>query len=301
MVTENKIYKMEILKEYLDLSSFAHSFGYLLSAFVLFFVGKVTYRFLNPKINIQSELVEKDNLAFIISYVGYFGALLAILVGAISGESHGFLNDILLICIFSILGIILLHISIILANKFILSGFSIKKEILDDQNEGTGLIEAAVYLGNGFILFGALVGESASLNEGIITFITYWAIGNLILIISSKIFSLWIPYDIHKEIEKDNVAAGTAFSGAFIGISIILMNALMDPFISWTNSIIDILLYSLLGVILLPVMRFITDKIILTGQNLNDEICNQEKPNIGAGLIEAFSYIGAAILILWAF
>ena len=65
MVTENKIYKMEILKEYLDLSSFAHSFGYLLSAFVLFFVGKVTYKFLNPKINIQSELVEKDNLAFI--------------------------------------------------------------------------------------------------------------------------------------------------------------------------------------------------------------------------------------------
>jgi len=292
---------METLKEYLDLSSFAHSFGYLLIAFVLFFIGKIIYKLLNPKINIQSELVEKDNLAFIISYVGYFSALLAILIGAISGESHGFINDIILIAIYSIIGIVLLHISILLANKFVLTGFSIKKEILDDQNEGTGLIEAAVYLGNGFILYGALVGESSTLIEGIITFISYWAIGNLILVISSKIFSLWMPYDIHKEIEKDNIAAGTAFAGAFIGISIILMNALIDPFISWTTSVIDILLYSLLGVVLLPIMRFITDKIILTGKNLNDEICNQEKPNIGAGLIEAFSYIGAATLILWAF
>jgi len=292
---------MDILKNYIDFTSLAHSVGYLLIAFVLFFVGKIMYKLLNPKINITSELVEKDNLAFIISYVGYFSALVIILIAAISGESYGFWNDAFIIALYSLIGIVLLHFSILLTNKFALPEFCIKKEILEDKNEGTGLIEAAVYVGNGFILYGALIGESVSLIEGVITFISYWAIGNLILILSSKIFCLWVPYDIHKEIEKDNVAAGTAFAGAFIGISIILMNALIDPFTTWQNSLIDILSYTVLGVILLPVMRFIADKILLKGRSLNDEICNQEKPNIGAGLIEAFSYIGSAILIVWTF
>jgi hypothetical protein len=46
-------------------------------------------------------------------------------------------------------------------------------------------------------------------------------------------------------------------------------------------------------------MRFITDKILLPGQNLTDEIINQEKPNIGAALVEAFAYIGGSVLITW--
>jgi hypothetical protein len=38
----------------------------------------------------------------------------------------------------------------------------------------------------------------------------------------------------------------------------------------------------------------------LPGRKLTDEIINQEKPNVGAGLIEAFAYVAAAILITWS-
>lgn len=267
---------------------------------MIFYLGKLIYSLLNSKINITHELVEKDNFAFILSYVGYFIGLVIILGGAIIGESIDFYTDLIHIATYSIIGIVLLHISILISNKLILPKFDIKKEIIDDKNEGTGVIEACIYIANALILHGALIGESDSFLEGILTFISYWFIGNIMLIIAAKIFTLWIRFDVHDYIEKDNVAVGISFGGAILAIGIVIMNALMDPFIDWTTTLIDVSLQTILGIILLPIMRFLTDKVLLPGRKLTDEIINQEKPNIGAGLLEAFAYVGSAILITWS-
>lgn len=291
---------MNNLTEYIDINSLVHSLGYILTAFMIFYLGKLIFSLLNSKINITHELVEKDNFAFILSYVGYFIGLVIILGGAIIGESIDFYTDLIHIATYSIIGIVLLHISILISNKLILPKFDIKKEIIDDKNEGTGVIEACIYIANALILHGALIGESDSFLEGILTFISYWFIGNIMLIIAAKIFTLWIRFDVHDYIEKDNVAVGISFGGAILAIGIVIMNALMDPFIDWTTTLIDVSLQTILGIILLPIMRFLTDKVLLPGRKLTDEIINQEKPNIGAGLLEAFAYVGSAILITWS-
>lgn len=277
------------------------SLGYLTVAFVLFLVAKVLYKVFNNKVGIDNELVEKDNLAFSISYTGYFTGIIIILVALLSGKSYGFLVDIQLIGLYSFLGFLALNVSQLLTNTFILHKFSVKKELLEDQNEGAGAIQAAVFIANAFLLHGALLGESGSLLEGIVTFISYWAIGNTILILSCKIFTLWIPYDIHKEIEKDNAAAGVAFAGAIVAIGLVIMNALSDPFVSWQTSLLDIVSFTCIGIILLPITRFIVDKILLPKRKLTDEIANQSKPNIGAGILEAFAYVATAVLIVWTF
>ncbi|CAL2090403.1 DUF350 domain-containing protein [Tenacibaculum sp. 190524A02b] len=291
---------MKNLTEYIDINSFAHSLGYVLTAFLIFYVGKLIYKLLNPKINIDNELVHKDNFAFILSYVGYFIGLIIVLGGAIVGESAGFYTDLFHIGLYGIIGVVLLQVSIIISNKLILPNFDIKKEIIKDQNEGTGVIEACIYIANALLLHGALIGEATSLQEGILTFISYWAIGNIMLVIAAKVFTLWIRFDVHEHIEKDNIAVGVSFGGAILAIGIVIMNALIDPFIDWTTTLIDVTLQTILGIILLPIMRFLTDKILLPGRSLTDEIINQEKPNIGAGLIEAFAYVGSAILITWS-
>lgn len=288
------------MQEYINIIEIYHSLGYILSGFVIFILGKIAYKMLHPSIDIQDELVEKDNFAFIISYIGYFVALIITIGGAIAGESYGFIADIQQIFIYGIIAIALLLISVWISNKLILNKFDLKKEIITDENEGAGVIEAAIYIANGFVLYGALIGESATLTEGISTFLVYWIIGNTVLIISSKIFIAWMKYDIHQEVEKDNVAAGVSFSGAILAIGIITMNAILDPFLDWTTTLIDISLQTLLGCLLLPIMRLFTDKILLPGRKLTDEIINQEKPNIGAGLMEAFAYIAATILITWS-
>ncbi|PKG41614.1 DUF350 domain-containing protein [Psychroflexus sp. MES1-P1E] len=288
------------MEKYINIIDLSHSLGYTVSGLIIFIIGKIAYKLIHPKINIQQELVDKDNFAFILSYVGYFAALIIVIGGTIVGESYDFATDILLIFAYGILGIVLLLIAAWISNKLILTKFDLKKEIIADKNEGSGIIEAAIYIANGLILYGALIGESETLLSGITTFLIYWIIGNFVLIIASKIFTSWMSYDIHTEIENDNVAAGISFAGAILAIGIITMNAILDPFVNWTTTLVDISLQTVLGCILLPIIRLFADKILLPGRKLTDEIVNQEKPNIGAGLIEAFAYVAAAILITWS-
>jgi uncharacterized membrane protein YjfL (UPF0719 family) len=203
--------------------------------------------------------------------------------------------------VYTLIGMLFLVLSVGLCNKLILSKFDLTKEVLGDQNKGAGTIEFAMYIGTALILFGALVGESESLSEGLITFAAYWLLGMLSMIIITKIYTMAIDFNIHKEIEKDNVAAGISFAGVIIAISILLMHALSDPFTDWLTTILDVMYYTLTAIIVLPLMRFITDKLLVPGRSLTQEIVHQEHPNIGAAFIEVFSYISAAVLISWTF
>ncbi len=288
------------MDKYLNIIELSHSLGYILSGFIIFIIGKIAYKQVHPSINIQQELVEKDNFAFILSYVGFFTALTITIGGSIVGESYDFITDIQQIFIYGVSATFLLLLASWISNKVILHKFDLKKEVIVDKNEGSGIIEAAIFIANGLILYGALVGESETLLEGITTFVVYWFIGNVVLIIASKIFISWMSYDIHEAIEKDNVAAGVSFAGAIVAIGIITMNAILDPFVDWTSTLVNISIQTVAGCVLLPIMRVFADKILLPGQKLTDEIINQEKPNIGAGLIEAFAYIASAILITWS-
>jgi uncharacterized membrane protein YjfL (UPF0719 family) len=288
------------MDKYLNIIELSHSLGYILSGFIIFIIGKIAYKQLHPSIHIQQELVEKDNFAFILSYVGFFSALTITIGGSIVGESYDFMTDIQQIFIYGVSATFLLLLASWISNKVILHKFDLKKEVIVDKNEGSGIIEAAIFIANGLILYGALVGESETLLEGITTFVVYWFIGNIVLIIASKIFISWMSYDIHEAIEKDNVAAGVSFAGAIVAIGIITMNAILDPFVDWTSTLVNISIQTVVGCVLLPIMRVFADKILLPGQKLTDEIINQEKPNIGAGLIEAFAYIASAILITWS-
>jgi uncharacterized membrane protein YjfL (UPF0719 family) len=288
------------MDKYLNIIELSHSLGYILSGFIIFIIGKIAYKQLHPSIHIQQELVDKDNFAFILSYVGFFSALTITIGGSIVGESYDFMTDIQQIFIYGVSATFLLLLASWISNKVILHKFDLKKEVIVDKNEGSGIIEAAIFIANGLILYGALVGESETLLEGITTFVVYWFIGNVVLIIASKIFISWMSYDIHEAIEKDNVAAGVSFAGAIVAIGIITMNAILDPFVDWTTTLVNISIQTVAGCVLLPIMRVFADKILLPGQKLTDEIINQEKPNIGAGLIEAFAYIASAILITWS-
>ena len=95
------------------------------------------------------------------------------------------------------------------------------------------------------------------------------------------------------------MAAGVSFAGALVAIGAIVGLAGESNFESWSENIADYLGYAVLGLILLPFIRLLTDKVLLPGVKLTDEIAEQEKPNVGAAYIEAFSYIAAAFIIYW--
>jgi len=251
---------------------------YLTATFIMFVIGKYVYQLFHPKIDVKSELVIKDNFAFAIAHTGYFVGLLIAIGSAIVGPSHGLIIDIIDIAVYGSLSIILLNISTIINDKFVLNKFDVRKEIIEDQNEGTGAIEAASAIGSGLIIYGSVTGETDFLLFGILTSVVFWAIGQVIMVITSKVYNLITSYDIHEHIEKDNVAVGLGFAGAIIAISNLIRFSLMGSFVSWDISLIKVGEYVLIGYIFLFVTRFIADKILLPGQKLTDELVNQEKP-----------------------
>ncbi len=271
------------------------TFVYLFACFLLFVLGKWVFVLFHKSINIQDELVEKDNFAFAISHTGFFIGLLLAVGSVITGSSAGVVEDLIDIFTYGILAIVLLNISIVINDKLILPHFNVKKEIIEDQNVGTGVIEAANSIAIGLILFGAISGEGGSVFTGI----AFWAVGQSILILATKIYDLITPYSVHEHIEKDNVAVGIGFAGALIAIGNIIGHAVSGDFLSWEDSAESLGIDLLIGFAFLPLIRFATDKLLLPGQNLTDELINQERPNNGAALIEAFAYIGGSVLIRW--
>ncbi len=275
--------------------------SYLAASFVLFYIGKIVYQLFHPRVKVAYELVENDNFAFSYAYVGYYVGLLLAIGSATMGESSGdLLLDLMDIGIYGALAILLLNLSIKINDKVILNKFSLKTEILEQRNIGSGIAEGAVCIATGLIILGAIHGEGHGDGGPILNAIAYWLLGQVIMFVTAWVYNLITPYDIHEHIAKQNIAVGVGFAGAIISIAILISYALMHDFESWVVTLEDVGIDVSIGLVFLPLVRFMTDKILLPGQNLTDEIVNQEVPNVGAALVEAFAYIGGAILITWA-
>ena len=279
----------------MNLDHFLSSFIYLGSCFAIFAVGHWVFILFRRSYSIQSELVDKDNAAFALVLCGYYLGLTFSIGGIIAGPSAGIENDLIDMLVYGPLAIILLNLSALINDRFILSEFNIKKEILQDQNCGTGVVEFAIFIATGLNIFGALYGLGGS----IVTAVVFWFVGQIALILASKYYNFITQYNIHEQIENDNVAVGIGFAGALIAIGNLLRAASAENFISWQDNLTTFILFMGVGIILLPVIRTLTDRILLPGRSLSDELVNQVKPNQGAAFLEASSYIGASFLITW--
>jgi uncharacterized membrane protein YjfL (UPF0719 family) len=272
---------------------------YLVVSFALFFIGKIIYQLIHRSINVDDELVEKDNLAFSFANVGYYIGLVLVILGVYAsgdGISH-ITEDLIDVAIYGLLSIILLNLSVIISDKLILRKFSLKKEIIEDQNAGAGIIEGSFCVANGLILYGVMAGNEDSFIEIMIL----WAIAQVVFMLVGFVYNLITPYDVLKHIEKDNIAVGIGFSGAVIAIANLVRYGIQMEADNWILVGENLLLETGIGLLMLPIVRFLTDKILLPKRKLTDEIVNQEKPNIGAAVIEAFAYIGGSLLICASF
>lgn len=61
----------------------------------------------------------------------------------------------------------------------------------------------------------------------ILSSIIYFAIGMVFCGIGYKVFDMITPFDLNKEIDEHNVAAGLAVAGIFIGVAIVVSAAII--------------------------------------------------------------------------
>ncbi len=267
-------------------------FLYLAVVLVLLVIGKWVYDGLHRRFVLRTELVEKDNLAVALAVAGYYLGLVIVLGGVVSGPaSFNVLDDVIGLVIFGLLGIVLLNLSAWINDKVVFSKFDNEKEIVEDRNAGMGAVEGGNYVAVGLITAGAMSGEG-----GVLPGMVFWVLGLVALIVAGLLYDKITSYDLHEQIEKDNVAVGVAFAGVLVGFGNIIRLAGDGDFVSWNESLTEFGYYTVVGLILLPFVRIFADKVLLPGASLSDELV-QDRPNLGAGFIEAVSYLAASMLI----
>jgi len=267
-------------------------FIYLAVVLGLLVLGKWLYDALHRRFVLQTELVEKDNLAVAVAVSGYYLGLVIVLGGVVSGPaSFSIVDDVIGLVIFGGLGIVLLNLSAWVNDKVLFSKFNNEKEIVEDRNTGMGAVEAGNYVAVGLITAGAMSGEG-----GLVPGLVYWIAGLAALVVAGLLYDKMTSYDLHDEIEKDNAAVGVAFAGVLIGFGNIIRLAGDGDFVSWNESLTQFGYYTVVGLILLPLVRLFADKVLLPGASLSDELVKTQ-PNLGAGVLEAVSYLAASMLI----
>lgn len=306
------------MKEYLmeTMMDLPAGVGFVALGLFVLVLAKVAKDFMTPY-KVDEQLTGKDNPALGLSMTGYYLGVVIVFLGVLQDSGEGqesyriaaYGADLLEVFLYSLGGIVLLNLSRVVVDKVILTRFSTHKEIIEDRNTGTGAVECANYVASGLIIAGALNGDimldsPEYLESGIPWWLGAWTAGAFFILGEAGLFLFtWVyqrftKYDIHDEIEKDNVAAGVALGGNMVAIAIILLKGLKGDFVGWPENVSTFAVYAVAGCILLFLVRWVADRVMLPGATFDEEIARDR--NINAAWIESALVIGAACIIFFS-
>jgi uncharacterized membrane protein YjfL (UPF0719 family) len=267
--------------------------------FLLFWLGQLAYQKLfRRRMELNLELFVKDNPAVAIALVGYYFGIVIALGGVLDKTLSILPEKLLNLASYGCLVILLMLAGAWVGDRLILKHFDCDREIIQERNIGAAFVEAGNHIANGLILNASLGGEGGNLLVGF----ACWLIGLGVLVLASVVYPRFAKYNVFREIEKrNNPAAGIACAGLLVATGNIVRIAFAPEFQDWVSSFRVYGLNLLFCLALLVAIRWLADLILVPGVKISDEIVNQEVPNLGAGLIEAFAYIAASFLIAWSF
>ncbi|KMT23262.1 DUF350 domain-containing protein [Clostridium cylindrosporum] len=139
------------------------------------------------------------------------------------------MQDILITIMYCGIGIVLMILGTFLVDLVIPCHFPTE---IKNRNVAVGYITAGIYIGIGVILKSAIIspdisGAATTLLDGVRGTIIYFFIGVGICILGYlAILTMNKKYNLNKEIESGNPAAGLMVMGLFIGLSIVISGAI---------------------------------------------------------------------------
>jgi uncharacterized membrane protein YjfL (UPF0719 family) len=269
----------------------------LMLGFAIFWVGQFAYQKLFRRLELNLELFVRDNWAVAIALVGFYLGIVTALAGVLDKVARNWQDQLLYLASYGAVVIVLMLVGAWISDRFILRFCDSAREVQEEQNAGAAAVEAGVHIANGLILSSALAGEAGTWYVGVVC----WLLGLGVLILVSYVYPRLAKYNVFGEIcKRNNAAAGVAFAGVLIGTGNIVRVAFRSEFQSWQQSLMEYGVVLVLCLVALAVIRWIADLVLIPGVKISDEIVHQSVPNVGAGLIEAFSYIAGSFLIAWS-
>ena len=287
------------------LELFPRGLVYVGMGLVILVLAKLAQDLVTPY-KIGEQLSHKDNVALAVSITGYYLGIVIVFLGAMYepigsaavvdglGFTREYWEDVLSVAIYSLAGIVVLNVARILVDRFVLYKFSTEKEIITDQNAGTGAVEFGVFVAVSLVIAGSISGTDG----GPDTALAFGALGLLVVVLYTFFYDLTTPYDLHEQIENDNVAVGVALGGNLIAIGIVAFKAVFGEFVSWEAGLAEFVTFAAIGFALLYVVRRIVDLVLFPGVKVSDELAVDR--NLGVAFIMAGSVISVSLILFFA-
>ena len=275
------------------LTPMAWSLVYILEGFVLLWIAKVAYTGIYRRVDLRAALFDRNNHALAVSTSGYLLGVVIALGGVLEGSSAGWQADLVSIALSGGEAILLMLIASFLCEKLLLPHFNNTVEVVDNGNLGAAFVEAGVHVANGLIVL--------AINQGTGEHwigLAFWLLAQAVLVLFGLVYEMATPHKIHDELGQANGAVGLALGGAIVGMGNVISLAVSGDFMGWTESLISFVAYAVFGCVVLFVIKKLTDLLLAPGVKLSDEQ-TEGSLNLGAGLLEAFGYVGGSMLIVW--
>ena len=285
------------------LAFFPKGLVYVALGVVILFLAKLA-RDIVTRHPIDAEIVAKRNLAEALRLAGYLLGVILVFLGAVYqpfaltvgdgglGFNREFGLDVLRVSLYSLAGVVALNLVRLLMDKAVLYQFQVEKEIIEEQNVGTGAAGFGMNVAVGLLIAGAIAGGGEWY-----TALAFFALGLVVLALFALFYELTTSFDIHDEIERNNPAVGVAFGGNLIAIGLVNLKALFGDFVGWQEGITEFVVFAVIGFILLYLLRLLVDLILLPRTKVADQLT---AGNVGVALVESGVVISSALILFFA-
>lgn len=304
------------------LQSFPRGLVFVAEGLIILALAKFARDLVTRNYRVDEEVATKANLAVALRLSGYLMAVILILLGvlyqpltgggwfayssldeAATATGFGFDRElgeeVLRVFLYALAGIVALNLVRVLFDRLVLYQFHLEKEVVEDRNAGAGAAEFGMYLATGLLIAGAVAGDTGtSEGEAALVALAFFGMGLVLLIAFALFYELTTSFNIHDEIERDNVAVGVAFGGNLIAIGLVTLKAVFGDFVGWGESIAAFLVYGVLGFVLLYVVRLLIDLILLPTVKVSQALA--EGRNTGVAMVESAAVISAALILFMA-
>ena len=252
--------------------------------------------------SVDQELTTRDNPAFGIAIAGYSAAIVIVYLGAAEAHplpldqgSAAVLSALGLNLAWTVAGILTLNALRWVMDRVLVEGTRNSNEIIANRNVAAGSLEASGYIAAALVIGAAIHQPGGTVWTTAVLFL----LAETALILIGHLYQHFSGYDVAAEIRKGNLAAGLAFGMTLIAIALLMVKAISGEFVDWGRNLSFFAFDTIAGVVLLRLLRWVTDLVLLPNANIPEEIARDH--NINAGLIEGVLAIGIAAIILFLF
>jgi uncharacterized membrane protein YjfL (UPF0719 family) len=285
----------------IDYAAFALALAHVALGVVVLIFAKLIQQLFSPY-STDRELTAQDNPAVGLAVMGYYAATVIIYVGSAASQllpmdagARGAFAAMATDVGWSLVGVVALNGSRWLMDRVLVAGAPKSREVIANRNMAVGALECCVYIASGLVLGGAIRQPGGSVWTAAALFL----LGQFALIVIGRAYQAWAGYGVARQIQSGNLAAGVAFGMTLIAIALLMVKAASGEFLGWTSNLSFFAFDAVAGLILLMILRWVTDLALLPNARIAEEI--ERDQNVNAALIEGVLAIGIAAIILFVF